>query len=87
MEIFNMRFFIFFMIFIPEVFSCPFNCECTQFKSVCTVIFEGDELDMGCYLLVVKGKLYPRHYLELNSKPDLRKELHDSSCRSLENCE
>lgn len=75
------------VIFFGGTVSCPLNCDCSRFKSVCSVVFDIDELDLDTELLVVKGVLRARHYLQLDEKPYLKKELQDCSCRSLQNCE
>ena len=80
-------YFIFLGVFLSGICACPFNCDCTKFKSVCSVIFESDELDLDAELLGVKGVLKARHYLQLDDRPSMKKELHDCSCRSLMNCE
>ena len=77
----------FLWINLAETFGCPFNCQCTEFKSICNIVFDVDELDLNADLLIVNGALKARHYIELDKKPALKKELHDSSCRTLVNCE
>ena len=72
---------------LPGLFSCPLNCECYQFKSVCRILFDIDELHLDTELLVVEGVLRAKHYVQLAQKPGLKKELHDCSCRTLQNCE
>ena len=78
---------VFLVVMIQPQQSCPENCRCKTFSSECTITWQEDELDLFADYIIIKGRLFPVHYMQLYVKSDMVKELHGSPCRTLENCE
>ena len=67
---------------------CPYNCDCSsEFWSTCEIVYCDDDLDMETPFITIFGRLCPRHYEMLRTNPKLYKQLHNSYCLSLANCE
>ena len=67
---------------------CPSNCDCSsEFWSTCEILYCDDDLDIEIPFLTIIGRLCPRHYDMLRNHPNLYKQLHNSYCLSLSNCE
>ena len=66
----------------------PSNCDCSsEFWSTCEILYCDDNLDLVTPFLTIIGRLCPRHYDMMSDAPNLYKQLLNSYCLSLDNCE
>ena len=65
---------------------CPYNCKCSESKSVCHIWNCASQIFVDTEALVVRGVLCPHHYGKLQRHPEVGVLLLDSPCGILPKC-